>query len=124
MRPQQANGLPDLLELAAAVVSDTHLRRTLAANLRCFATSAGKPLAATVGHPSGGACLILARESQSATLARELTMTSFGGHPSRDTWRRMSLPSVARGVVWASASEGWYRYGESNPGSKVENLVS
>ena len=38
--------------------------------------------------------------------------------------RRMSLPSVARGGFLASASEGWYRYGESNPGSKVENLVS
>ena len=31
---------------------------------------------------------------------------------------RVGVPARAR------VSVGWYRYGESNPGSKVENLVS
>ncbi len=41
----------------------------------------------------------------------------------RAWWTTFAWPTDAHAPL-ASVSEGWYRYGDSNPGSKVENLVS
>ena len=63
---------------------------------------------------------------------------SFGGHPSPvggvsslrvgvsppspESCAKDGLPSEARSRI--QASEGWYRYGDSNPGPVAENHVS
>ena len=48
------------------------------------------------------------RAEWESTVARAEFTASYGGHPS----------------LASSLSEGWYRYGDSNPGPVAENHVS
>ena len=57
----------------------------------------------------------------------ELWWTSFArGSQSeaRLEWQREGWPAIRSSRGLATASEGWYRYGDSNPGPVAENHVS